>query len=316
MEANKSQKKTLSNRNNALKSTGPKTAEGKEMVKRNALKHGLLAKEVVLSAGEGAENPEEFSALVSDLKAELIPVGTLEEMLVEKAASCYWRLRRGLRFEAGLIRKGLEDTAEEYYNQTEYNEEEGEDERVHKTDEEIDKELKENKEGVRYWKKDRRDLGKMYREGKSLDDIMDWKDNWDWLREEVEVLLDGEIDVDWDSITDANQLRQLLTTKAGWTDKQIWKAHLELCDKRIGHHKSQLIVLQKQKLENSFKLEVRRMVAVIPEEDNLNRLLRYEAAIERQFYKALNQLERLQRMRLGDKVPAPLAVDVDINSEN
>lgn len=38
------------------------------------------------------------------------PVGVLEEMLVEKIAVCYWRLRRVLRCEIGEIRKEL-DTA-------------------------------------------------------------------------------------------------------------------------------------------------------------------------------------------------------------
>ena len=46
----------------------------------------------------------------------------------------------------------------------------------------------------------------------------------------------------------------------------------------------------------------------------LDRLLRYEGAIERQFYKAMNQLERLQRMRSGESVPAPIEVDVDVNT--
>jgi len=41
--------------------------------------------------------------------------------------------------------------------------------------------------------------------------------------------------------------------------------------------------------------------------------LRYEGAIERQFYKALNQLERMQRLRAGDNVPPPVEVDVDVN---
>jgi len=46
---------------------------------------------------------------------------------------------------------------------------------------------------------------------------------------------------------------------------------------------------------------------------NLDRLLRYEGAIERQFYKALGQLERLPRLRAGDEVPAPVQVDVEVN---
>ena len=52
----------------------------------------------------------------------------------------------------------------------------------------------------------------------------------------------------------------------------------------------------------------------IPSRDELDQLLRYEGAIERQFYKALNQLERLQRLRAGDNVPAPVEVDVDVNT--
>jgi hypothetical protein len=36
--------------------------------------------------------------------------------------------------------------------------------------------------------------------------------------------------------------------------------------------------------------------------------------IERQLYKAMNQLERLQRMRSGESVPAPVEVDVDLNT--
>ena len=45
--------KLEANRKNALKSTGPKTLVGKEKSKRNALKYGLLSKEVVISKGEG-----------------------------------------------------------------------------------------------------------------------------------------------------------------------------------------------------------------------------------------------------------------------
>ncbi len=87
---------------------GVKTPEGKPIVKYNALRHGLLAKEAVITVGEGAENPEEFNALVDDLKTQLAPSGTLEEMLVEKVAVAYWRLRRAYRYEVGLIRNELD----------------------------------------------------------------------------------------------------------------------------------------------------------------------------------------------------------------
>ena len=88
-----SEKQLEANKKNAQKG-GIKTKEGKAIVKYNALKHGLLAKEVVITIGEGAETPEEFNSLLEALQTQLAPEGTLEEMLVEKIAVAYWRLRR------------------------------------------------------------------------------------------------------------------------------------------------------------------------------------------------------------------------------
>ncbi|HHI03174.1 MAG TPA: hypothetical protein ENL22_06605, partial [candidate division Zixibacteria bacterium] len=67
--------KTESNRKNALKSTGPKTKTGKEIVKWNALKHGLLAREVAVNSEHGNECLCEFDALLGALHADLQPVG-------------------------------------------------------------------------------------------------------------------------------------------------------------------------------------------------------------------------------------------------
>ena len=58
-----SEKQRKANKINAQKA-GVKTNEGKAIAKYNALKHGLLAKEIVITIGEGAENPEEFNALL------------------------------------------------------------------------------------------------------------------------------------------------------------------------------------------------------------------------------------------------------------
>ncbi len=114
-----SEKQLKANRKNAKKA-GVKTAEGKAIVKYNALKHGLLAKEVVITIGEGAEDPEEFNSLLADLKTQLAPAGTLEEMLTEKIAVAYWRLRRAYRYEVGLIRHELDTATDDFYSQTNY----------------------------------------------------------------------------------------------------------------------------------------------------------------------------------------------------
>ena len=78
-------------------------------------------------------------------------------------------------------------------------------------------------------------------------------------------------------------------------------------------HAEAIADLEKEKARNKLKLQVVKKLGTIPSKYELDRLLRYEGSIERQFYKALNQLERLQRLRAGDDVPAPVEVDVDVN---
>jgi len=94
-----SDKKVEANRRNALKSTGPKTPEGKDAVRLNALKHGLLSQEVLLPGEDEATLRE----LGERLRAELQPVGELENLLVDRIIAAHWRLRRLGRVEAGIF---------------------------------------------------------------------------------------------------------------------------------------------------------------------------------------------------------------------
>jgi hypothetical protein len=99
-----SERKREANRRNAQRSTGPTSPEGTQHSSRNALKHGLLAKEIVIDTGDGKENKKEFERLLMALVDELKPVGVLQEFLVQEIAACMWKKRRGYRFETGIIR--------------------------------------------------------------------------------------------------------------------------------------------------------------------------------------------------------------------
>jgi hypothetical protein len=48
----------------------------------------------------------------------------------------------------------------------------------------------------------------------------------------------------------------------------------------------------------------------VPEGPQLERLLKYEASINREIDRILTQLERLQRMRLGQLVSSPIKLDI------
>jgi len=94
-----SEKQIRANRENALKSTGPKTPKGKEAVHLNAVTHGLLSQEVLLPGEDEAALRE----LGERVRAELQPVGELESLLVDRIIAASWRLRRLGRVEAGIF---------------------------------------------------------------------------------------------------------------------------------------------------------------------------------------------------------------------
>jgi hypothetical protein len=94
-----SAKKIKANRRNASKSTGPRTARGKSWSRLNALKHGILASQAVLTTTEGRAERKAFEELVSGLALDFRPTGAFEQSLVQQIAACIWRQRRLLMFE-------------------------------------------------------------------------------------------------------------------------------------------------------------------------------------------------------------------------
>jgi hypothetical protein len=93
------------NQRNAQLSTGPRTADGKAAVARNATRHGIFAAVPVLP-GECPEAWETHRAGVVD---SLAPVGLLEVNLAARAALLLWRLQRLARYEAETTASEMEN---------------------------------------------------------------------------------------------------------------------------------------------------------------------------------------------------------------
>jgi hypothetical protein len=71
-----SEKKLQANRRNAQKSTGPKTPEGKARSSRNAIKHGLLAQQILIDDDDDPnEKQEDFDQLLQGLIEDYQPSG-------------------------------------------------------------------------------------------------------------------------------------------------------------------------------------------------------------------------------------------------
>ena len=101
-------KQFQANRQNAQKSTGPKTPEGRAAVRLNGVKHGLTAETIVLKG----ESEADYTNLLDSLEAEHDPATPTEEILVVQLAMATWRLRRLYHVEAGFYAFKMKDTAD------------------------------------------------------------------------------------------------------------------------------------------------------------------------------------------------------------
>jgi len=90
-----SEARTTANRQNAKKSTGPKTTRGKRNSSRNAIKHGIFSSVVIADS----EDQKLYDDLVTELCNEYAPVGMRELMALERAVVYLWREHRAVKYE-------------------------------------------------------------------------------------------------------------------------------------------------------------------------------------------------------------------------
>lgn len=288
-----SEKQLEANRQNAQKSTGPKTPEGRAVSKMNATKHGILSKEVLVQGMVVKESRREFAALHQRFWDDLIPVGPMEEMLVDQIVTIQWRLRRVLKAEAGEIALSVDGG---------------------------------------HWSRSKRDPLLLSMEWHALGDpIRPMEDSalgtrilLSWLNQvRAAVEKEGELTEDAIKIVfmhgKPNSLSQKLDELRAWFVNN--HEGLEMPALRAKHQeqvfkfiesKLSLLSWQKSRCEEreNKEEEALQAAATLPSMEVLDKIMRYETKLHKQLARAMTQLERLQRMRQGENVPPPLAVDV------
>ena len=98
-----SNKQLQANRNNAQKSTGPKTERGRKRSRLNALRHGLTGQVTTMTDEDRAAHDQFCQALIHSLA----PEGAMETQLAQRVASDSWRLNRASAIEDNLFAHGL-----------------------------------------------------------------------------------------------------------------------------------------------------------------------------------------------------------------
>jgi hypothetical protein len=221
--------------------SGPRTAQGKQRSKYNAVKHGIFAAVVLPKS----ESRVQYESLLRGLLEDLCPHGRLEETLVEKLAMLLWRHRRLIRTEIAEIR-----------NSTELLELE-----------------EENRQPPRLI---------------ITSSLSDETEDLDGL----EKFLKAQVLIEESS---PDECKEFMLKGSG-----------DLIERLKSKQRMQRFLISRRAALARIRLQV-------PHPPDLDRLLRYEASIERSFDRTLSQLERLQRMRLGHPVPPPLQVNVSSN---
>jgi hypothetical protein len=285
--------KVEANRLNAQRSTGPRTPEGKAMARLNALKHGLLSREVILAE----ENARDLDDLGRRLRAELHPATELEVLLVDRVASCLWRIRRALQAETAEIDRSRLELLEDREDPGAY----------HGTD---------HYAAVQTTAEARLESAKQ---------------TLGWLKAGGDPLV-GDLEEDsplaglFDALADRHFHEMPQDTPAieirdharaqGWTAEKLRNALASILKEKVREARAALRDAQHLvRAHEKRQEESRRLVLLaqgVPGDETLNRLLRYETTIERQLYRALHELQRLQAVRAGQPLLAPVVVDVDV----
>ncbi len=111
MSATKNQIKA--NRENAKKSTGPKTEQGKEIACQNSTTFGLYSNKLTINSKYHNEDRVAYDLLIEDLRTELDPQSFFQEHLIKKIANCLWRSQRAAFAETAYINKQIDKIDDE-----------------------------------------------------------------------------------------------------------------------------------------------------------------------------------------------------------
>ncbi len=278
-----------------MKSTGPRTPKGRAVSRMNALKHGILSKQVLVRGLNLQESMQELEALHCRFWDELEPAGPLEEMLVDQIVTAHWRLRRALTAEAGEIALNVDS---------------GHRKRTRGTHPVLQ---------WMQWTVFGDPIPAMEKSSIGNAILVSWVGEMRGAVEAEGVLTEGAV----------QKLAGQLGGKPNSLTQELeaFRRNLEADPDRLDavardRRKDETLAFLDRKIagfrswqghcveEEESEGEARQAAAVLPSGAVLDKILRYETKLERQMYRAMAQLERVQRMRRGEAIPAPLSVEV------
>lgn len=265
------------------------TATGTAVTAFNALRHGLTSDAPVIP---GVESYEEWEAYRAALVANLAPQDAIESTLVDRIASLSWRLRRVVRFECATIDAGRGRVEFDFAQLQKQS---------HTGDPPSVEEAELRREDAR------RCLA-------IIDTLLDTPPTTPLLTVDVEAILDelaANNDDEMDEyLADIEEPDAEAEADGGWTVGRLI-AVFEALAARDGDTFADMLAQTVGRARNivagwqlsiaRIREEIARMSQerLLPDAPTMDRIIRYEANLNRMLYQALNQLEATQSRRAG-----------------
>ena len=280
-----SARKLEANRRNGRKSTGPKTARGKNHSKKNALKHGLFSEDCLAQ-----EDPRDLARLHKLVREELKPVGAQEESDVEYIVWCRWRLRRVYKVENAQVM--LNRWERSHWTQRALL---GPAEFISPSDDDF----------LQLCETAEREIQTRAMISAELKQII--AATWEYRSRITSYAKEFNIKQHAQEIAELmarrrgmplSEAQQLLAEDCG--SQPEYADVLTLTFMRVGRDR----IRERAWSYDRFQRRQENVVNLIPNDGSFDQILRYEVIVERQLNRALDRLDRLQRRRKGE-APAP-----------
>jgi len=302
-----SRKQIEANRKNG-KLGGPRTDAGKKRVSQNAIKHGLLAQEVVIEVGDGIENKHDFDLMFSELIEHYAPQGPIEKNLVEKVAINQWRYRRFIRAENGEIRKNLDSVR-----------------------------MQARIDSIQEYDSSKSILFPGLNNPELMNNVLELKDVLRFIKdalEEVKLLcyvsdrtlagMTKYFGQDLDSVSALSIVHNsVFKVKAEeFVDNDKDPRKIPDIKMTVGFllkklkRENERVTTHLKRIENREEMNISSQILClnVPPKEIMDKLIRYESSILKQFYKAMHELERIQRRRQGEFVPSPMNIEIGVEN--
>jgi len=286
---------------------GPKTEGGKEVTRWNATRHGMRSPAPVVP---GIETHEDWERHLVGTLESLSPSGHLETVLAERVALLSWRLHRATRYETETIALSQESVEQDLAEKRRYSaslaggihpeDVRGVYESAKKT-QRILKKLPGLPDDKRISPEDASSV--LWAVYSRLDEETELEElEIPGVPEPLQTIAIEEYDVPWTAALVRSGVS--VVAEVGGEDPE--------CLMEAAKETARLDAIRAKYRAEEMEQELREMrrARMLPAEQILNKVSRYEAHLSRLMFKSMHELEALQVRRAGGT--APLArLDVD-----